>query len=372
MKHESTIVALALTLALSSCGSDDGGNEASPPPANFSFDAEPWLDADALFHTDPRWLGADAAYSVDLGGERTLWLFGDSFIATSAAGVRAESKLVRNSIALQVGSDPASAQIAFHWNDAGIEPASFIAEQGEQWFWPLHGIVVGGELTLFLLREAPGGGLGFEAVGWEALRVSNPDAAPESWQLEWLPKPQTSFPVAVGASVLAKDGFVYAYAVEEPGLHDVYLLRWSESDFVDGSLLAPEWHNGEQGFVPHAALAGAPLPVMENAQTELTVSWLQKAGQWLEVQSRGFGATTIAFRRAPRPEGGWSELTDVFRPPESDRDDAFVYAGKAHPQLTGGDLVVTYAANAKDFATLIADSSLYYPRFVRLRLVPLE
>ena len=33
----------------------------------------------------PRWLGGDGAYSIDLGGDRTLWLFGDSFIATSDA-----------------------------------------------------------------------------------------------------------------------------------------------------------------------------------------------------------------------------------------------------------------------------------------------
>ena len=45
---------------------------------------------------------------------------------------------------------------------------------------------------------------------------------------------------------------------------------------------------------------------------------------------------------------------------------AFVYAGKAHPELTGAPLVATYASNAFDFATVVADMSLYYPRFVRL------
>ena len=44
--------------------------------------AEAWPAADALFHSDPRWRGGDAAYSVPLGGDRVLWLFGDSFIAT--------------------------------------------------------------------------------------------------------------------------------------------------------------------------------------------------------------------------------------------------------------------------------------------------
>jgi hypothetical protein len=38
-------------------------------------------EADRLFHSDPRWLGADAAFSIDLGGGRVWWLFGDSFVA---------------------------------------------------------------------------------------------------------------------------------------------------------------------------------------------------------------------------------------------------------------------------------------------------
>ncbi len=48
------------------------------------------------------------------------------------------------------------------------------------------------------------------------------------------------------------------------------------------------------------------------------------------------------------------------------RRDAITYAAKGHPELAGADLVVTYASNAHDFATLVADMSLYYPRFVRL------
>ena len=63
---------------------------AAPPPA------AGWSQADALFHGNPKWLGSDAAYSVALGSNRTLWLFGDTFVATTASNVRAQSKMVRN------------------------------------------------------------------------------------------------------------------------------------------------------------------------------------------------------------------------------------------------------------------------------------
>lgn len=31
-----------------------------------------WPEADKLFHSDPRWLGADGAFSIDLGGGRVV------------------------------------------------------------------------------------------------------------------------------------------------------------------------------------------------------------------------------------------------------------------------------------------------------------
>ncbi|HZA02118.1 MAG TPA: hypothetical protein VE665_07540 [Hyphomicrobiaceae bacterium] len=33
-----------------------------------------------LFYRDPRWRGGDDAYSIRLGGDSVLWLFGNSFI----------------------------------------------------------------------------------------------------------------------------------------------------------------------------------------------------------------------------------------------------------------------------------------------------
>src|SRR5262245_25248473 len=64
------------TLALAACS--------DPPPIR----AEAWPEADALFRQDPRWLGADAALTVDLGGDRVLWLFGDTFVAKGDPATR--------------------------------------------------------------------------------------------------------------------------------------------------------------------------------------------------------------------------------------------------------------------------------------------
>jgi hypothetical protein len=93
--------------------------------------ARAWPEADVLFHRDARWLGADAAYSVALGDARTLWLFGDTFVATSERNVRSESTMVRNTVAVQRGLDPVTASIEFTWGEAvGGGPGSYVPDAG--------------------------------------------------------------------------------------------------------------------------------------------------------------------------------------------------------------------------------------------------
>src|SRR5437764_12208257 len=89
-----------------------------------------WPEADALFTGDARFLGADSAYSVPLGNERVLWLFGDTFVALDDARSRRHAKFVRNSIAIETGLDPSKATIRFVHGGTDEAPSSFFAEPG--------------------------------------------------------------------------------------------------------------------------------------------------------------------------------------------------------------------------------------------------
>src|SRR5437588_6974655 len=45
------------------------------------------------------WLGADDAYSIPIGKDRSVWLFGDSFVANNDVKLRSQYKaMVRNSL----------------------------------------------------------------------------------------------------------------------------------------------------------------------------------------------------------------------------------------------------------------------------------
>jgi hypothetical protein len=336
-------------------------------PSDFEIVGRAWPEADALFHREPRWLGGDAAYSVPLGGDRVLWLFGDSFVATSDALERSESRLVRNSIAIQEGLDPSTASITFHWREDATMPSSFFAEDGERWLWPLHGAVVDGTLVVFMtiLRPTPGVGFGFEADGSRVAVIEDTSGDPLGWPITISEPPDLPEGLVPGGAVIVEDAHVVTLAVREPGDHAGFLVRWPRTVIGSGDLGGAEWWQ-DGAWIDATALDGEPTRVLDDASPESSLHFDADLDRWIHVRSEGFGATTIAVATAPEITGPWSGHARVFRPEESDRAMPFVYAGKGHPELEGADLVVTYASNSFDFAELVRDDTLYYPRFVRL------
>lgn len=319
-----------------------------------------WPQADALFRSDARWLGSDDAYSVPIGPARTLWLFGDTFIGDGDDPDRANAAFIRNSIAIAGGDDPASSAIRFVWGEAGGAPASFFEVPAPDWLWPLHGVRLGDRLVLFFMLvrpTAPGrtGGIEdwreqgmfsfFDAYGWTAVEVSNPDDEPERWRWSFV-APLQAAPIVVGAAALLEDDELYLYGWDHARRIHVARAR-------DLSSLA--WWDGE-------GWGGEPVPVVEDGHTEFTV---HRAGERLVMTSIVDGALSLRF--SARPEGPWSAPAPAFTPEEAGRADAFVYAGKAHPQLAGADIVATYASIGPVDITL-KDDSLYRPRFARLHL----
>jgi hypothetical protein len=329
--------------------------------------AEAWPEADALFHQDPDWLGADAAYSIDLGANRSAWLFGDTFVATSPARVRSASKMVHNTVAVQTGRDPTRASMQFAWAKNPDGPGSFFGESPDGTYaWPGHGARVGSRLVVFLTRvQASTGGLGFTLVGWRVVVVDDPDAVPSVWKPRDLPVPVAadSRGVVFASAVLVRDGFLEAYGAAEP-THEIYAIRWPASAIDAGDLSHPEWWCGASGWAKDGASCAAV--VLAPGTTETSISASPKLGGFVAAQTNGFGAATIGLRFARTPTDAWSDGVTVFRPPESDRPHTLVYAGKAHPELAGGDLVLTYASNDTDLASLVSDTSIYFPRFVRV------
>jgi len=332
-----------------------------------NVESSPWPEADRLFRSDPQWRGGDAAFSVDLGDGRVLWMFGDSFVDKKSGVTRRQSAFIRNSMAIQTGHDPSHAKIKFYSAMRRGKPSDFAPSEGATWFWPLHGIRLGNSLLLFYMRMARDpskNSLGFQSLGWNAYMVDNPDAEPSEWKLRKLEGPETRGRMLVGMSVIRHGEHLYAYVLNDVE-HHAYLLRWPVNEAKAGRLSSPQWWcSAGEGWQENPALRQI---VIRDAGSDFSVQRDPQGGGFIEVNSAGFGASTIVFRRAPHLEGTWSEPQKLYRPPESDAPDAFVYGGKTHPELSGADLIVTYTANGSD-ERLATDMSIYFPRFVRVRL----
>jgi hypothetical protein len=337
-----------------------------------------FIEAERLFHQDSRWLGADAALSIPLSKGRILWLFGDTFVATSNSHIRSESEMVRNTVAIQKGEDPRTASITFHWrHDSDDSPASFFPENGERWYWPGHGILLDeGSLVIFLysIIATPGQGLGFATTGYAIAVINNPEASAVTWNLRVVDATPNSFDAIPATAVIRDGAYVVAVAIRQEGTHAGALVRYPVTSLAQGDITTAEWWAGDvQGWIP-ASLLGehGPTFVLDDAGSECSLHWDKRARSFIHIASYGFGASTIGLRKASALTGPWSSPVVVYRPPESDSVRPFVYAAKAHPELIGPDatdLVVTYATNSFGFSDLLTQQgtrSLYWPRFVAI------
>jgi len=344
---------------------------ASPGPVDPPcFEAAAWREADLLFHRDPHWVGSDVGSTVDLGRGRTLWLFGDSWVDTTGQAQRRGARMVSNTLGVQTGTDPTTATMAFYWGrraDGG--PDAFFPDRRGERLWFGSGVRVQDRLVLFMGRvvSVPTG-LGFASAGWTAFVVENPDDAPAAWRARELPTPPNPLGINLGfAGVWQDSGYVYGIGTEDPvKSHPTYLARWRDADVRGGDLMHPEWWaNDRLGWVADSSTTPR-WPIFENGGPEITIHYDRVSDRYLTTQASGFGPADVTLRAAPRLTGPWSAPRMIYRPPEYHRRGVMIYAAKAHPTLTGADLVLTYATNTFDFADQLADPSIYYPRFVRL------
>ena len=368
------LVLAALLINTAACRSGDG--------VGLKYSVGAYPEAEKIFHSNPGWLGADAALTIPLDKERTLWLFGDTIIATSTSHIRSESRMVRNTIALQEGNDPGSASIMYYWGrEADGSPASYFPDREKEWYWPGHGIrMKEGPLVIFLYRimKTSDDIFGFACTGYARAVINNPDDPPEDWHLVIVDASAGNFDAVPATAVLRDGDYVVALAIKQEGEHAGTFVRWRAEDLAGEEPGEAQWWAGEErGWIPETELGPeGPDFVLEDAGAECSLHYDKKKRSFIHIASYGFGASTIGMRTAPSYLGPWTQPLFIYRPPESNTPRPLVYAAKAHPELRGpseNDLLITYATNSFVFGDLFTPEGqkfLYWPRFVIIRFSP--
>ncbi len=332
-------------------------------PADFKFEVSELENN--IFTQDKYWRGADGAATIDLENGNILWLFSDTFINPKGKGTRSGSVMINNTIAIQEGKDLKKLGLKFYCKGTNKKPKAFFELPGETWFWTGHGTVVNDKLLIFLFEEkSTTEGLGFESVGWTLAIIDNPNETPGNWNIKFVKGPET-FGVIVGSSAVLKEGeYIYAFGVKEPGTHETYLLRFKNDQISEGDLNGMEWWVENQwkkniSQEPKSA-------ILFSSQTEFSVhydNWLKK---YIQIQTIGFGHSSLGFRLADKLEGPWSEPVIFYTPKLNEKE--FNYSANAHPELKSDGILITYNVNNFDFGELVNNEKIYFPRLIKLNL----
>jgi hypothetical protein len=315
------------------------------------------------------WLGGDGAFSVPLSPERSLWLFGDTFVGEPEQRDRAGASFVHNSIGISRCRADGSFEIAYHWGrGADGRPRAFLEREGPGWWWLQGGFVHAGRLYLGLLEVEPAPphgplALPFRFRGSALARIDDPDADPASWRPTLLPLSRD--PSALPLAALRTHGaHLYLFAFLERGdeRHPRILLRLPLARLSDpdpGAAL--ETLDAGGGWLP-GLLPGRARILMDDDATEMSVRHDAGLAKWIALYNfpdthEDFPATpasdAVWLRTADALEGPWSPRQLVFRIPELAPQAAAppdpntgCYAAKEHPQFSRpGSLTFTYVCN---------------------------
>lgn len=343
------------------------GCSQSSDTANYIFTIDTVQDENSFFTKNPFWRGADGAASADLGNGKVLWLFSDSFINSDSSLSRRKSTLVRNSIAIQDGYNLNTASLKFYWNRAKKKPRAFFSLPGKFWYWTGHAVRLKDRLLVFLIKEREAkDGLGFEAFGWSVVLITNPDDCPSVWKMKYIEAPETFGTIAGSAAVLRDDNYLYTYGTVEPATHEVYILRWNLVQAYKGHLSNPQWWiNGK--WAERKSKFPIPEPLFIGT-TEYSVHYDSLLKKFIQVQSFGFGEAKIGLRMADQLTGPWTEPYIFYTPVYSDIKKPLMYSAKAHPELAGDWLYITYNINSADMEELLENQTIYFPKIIRIKI----
>lgn len=334
------------------------------------LEADRWSEADALFRADPHWLGGDAAASIPLDGDRSLWLFGDSFVATSGDYARDTAAIVHSTVGLQTGRDPETARLDLAWGSTPT-PVDYFAARDTAWLAPLGGArLPDGALLIFLAAvtgPAPGGGV--FAAGTRAVRIADPTGHPRTWVRE---------PLALAPPAFAPDAELGGCSTVD-GRHLVALsvdggrgrlVRWSLAALAAGRLDERSWWTGD-GWVAEAALVEPPAVVVSDASSRCTLLFdpqlgYEPAGRWIYVASDPRGV--VRYREAVHLEGPYLADERPWLSSPTVAPDERAGGARLHPQLAaGGGYLLTFTVSSSDPAALYERAdTLWWPRAGRV------
>lgn len=305
------------------------------------------------------WIAGDATFSIALPGQKTLWLFGDSFIGTVKPdnSLVSGAKMIRNCAVLQDGDS-----MAAHFGGTFQNPKSFVssADDNSDWYWPEHGILENDTLKIFfsefVLASGPAG-FNFKYKAAKLAMFTYPDLTLVDFrELPYYDKNG----VCYGNSVLVENGYTYIFGRKENDT--VYHISYPHIARVPvGNIMAPwEFYNGS---------SWSTNP--DETQKISVVAVSQQYGvfklkdKYAIINQEIWFSTKIYSYTSNHIEGPWNNKNLLYDTPILFAN-TFTYNAFPHPQFNEDDkLLISYNSNG-NFADIFKNVEVYRPRFIRV------
>ncbi len=365
--------------------------------------ALPLLPPASWFPYRQGWLGGDGAYSVPVAKNRSLWLFGDTFVGPSTAKSRRQATgFIHNSIAFSSCPRPHRCRFRYYWRGMGTpNPKPVFSTGTTDWFWPLDGFVYRGTLYVALMQMhslGAGGPFGFTYRGVQLASVRNYTAPPQRWLVTYQ-KLNTGSAAIPGVSIVAREGphgnpdpanphgasYAYFFTLVGSGTPAMHLglLRIPLNELPHAARPGnADWEylksNSTWAPWPQAdtALPADSAIVIKPGAPEMTVRYHSSTHQWIAVYPVGL-AKAAYDALSTSLTGPWGRPEKLYEYPEMQPSNpnftpnVFCYAAKEHIEFeTPGHLLFTYVCNSTHQKEIVKNMELYHPVVVTLPLPP--
>ena len=313
------------------------------------------------------WYGGDGAYSIALDKERTLWLFGDTFVSseTGRKDRLGMNVVLGTTVAISTCGENGQFKIQYFLKKKN---SKFLSSFGEnEWLWPQDPFIVNQVLYVPLLvvkamldLKEP---LNFKIVRHKIARIKNYTLTdPRQWIVDYIDLKEAIPPgiEAFAATSVVFQNYVYFYPLYTSVKKTVkisgnILVRIPVDKLDDPANVMEYLSKGgtwEKGLAPARAMIVLPAGV-----SELSIRYHADDNKWIAVyMSPKNNGNQLLYQTADKPEGPWSKpMALIATIPEVDpqspryNEHNFCYAGKEHIEFAHSrNLVVTYVCNSSE------------------------
>ncbi len=343
----------------------------------FEYSVEKAADLDFKFNgaghknVDGYWCGADGVYSIKLEGARYLWIFGDTLWGNIIDGKRSQCLFLNNTVGIEE-----SGKLKFY---KGVGKKSyFTLNKTDKWLWPLHGIYLNDKVyAAFVeiarkhdIKDDP---LGFSECGNYFSIVKNIQKNPIFWNREYSQIPFSYFrkdaSMIWGGYILKHGEYMYIFGIKQAGPEkDLVLARVYKKHVITDY---PEWEfYSSSGW---SKKLDKIVSIHKRIGSEYSITYNKKLKKFLLIYSEcyPFPSKMISIYSGKNPWGPFDGLEFQYEVDEIAPDSKhFTYSGKNHPHLQNeSEIIISYIINSFVFSDLWNESTLYFPRFLRIGIL---